>query len=217
MSAMFTWTFNHNSQRGKVLSALAVVLALSGCFEGDGFIPEFNRRDDATRSLSVAGGLIIAGPAHFCIDTTNTRNRGEGAFVLLGGCDVVAGAHRGPRDHAILSASVAQVAEPPSAEDYAGFFATPEGRALLSRAGDAGSVEIRDSTISNGVLFLRVQDTSDNEGPRLSADHWRAVLGQSGHMVMLSVLSRADDPLGAAVSRVILDSFVAAVRRANPN
>ena len=190
-------------------------LGLAGCFDLSRAVPDLSRGAEETRVFRDPGGLAITGPTGYCIDPENSGPQGDGGFVLLGGCDVLAGARRGPRHHAILSATYAGVDAGISVRDYASFFDAPRGQAMLSRADDAGTVTVLSRDLDGDVLFLHVRDTSPNEGVPLAADHWRAALVVNGHGLMLSVHSTDAAPISAADGRRKIAAFVRAVQRAN--
>lgn len=178
-------------------------------------VPDLSRDASETRVFRAPEGPAIAGPAGYCIDPENSRASVDGGFVLLGGCDILAGARRGPQHYAILSASYAPASSLPRAADYAGFLSSERGRAMLSRASDARTVGILSSEVDRDILYLHVRDTSPNEGARLAPEHWRAAFFHKGHALMLSVHSTADAPVSARDGRVKIGEFVRAVRRAN--
>ena len=178
-------------------------------------MPDAGERGTETRVFRVPGGVAIAGPRGFCIDPENSASQGNAGFVLLGGCDVLAGARRGPRHYAILSATYAAVDTDIAVRDYASFFDTPRGQAMLSRADDAATVTVLSRDLQRDVLYLRVRDTSPNQGARLAAEHWRAALVVNGHGVMLSLHSTDAAPIGPDDGRRKMAAFVRAVQRAN--
>lgn len=213
---MSTWT----SERAPTHStaarlAFVAVLALSGCLDLGRAVPDLSRGGTETRVFRDPGGLRVAGPRGYCVDPENSEAANGTGFVLLGGCDVLAEARRGPRHYAILSATYAASDGPGSARDYADFFATAQGRALLSRADDPRTVTILDSHLAQGVLYLHVRDTSPNPGARLAADHWRAAFPLGGYGLMLSVHATQSAPIAAADGRAKIGDFVRAVQRAN--
>ncbi len=213
---MSTWTSERTPTRSAATRiALLAVLALAGCFDLGRAVPNLSRGGDATRVFQDPGGLRIAGPRGYCVDTENSEAANGAGFVLLGGCDILADARRGPQHYAILSATYANTDGPGSTQDYATFFATAQGRAMLSRADDPGTVTILDSRESRGVLYLHVRDTSPNPGARLAAEHWRAAFPLGNHGVMLSVHGTDSNPIGTADGRSKIGDFVRAVQRAN--
>ena len=100
--------------------------------------------------------------------------------------------------------------------EMAGFFQSREGRAALSRAGDAGSVQVHSVTAVDDVMFLRITDAAASAGGQpVEPGYWRAIFALKGRIVTLSVLGLRDGPLEADDQRELLDSFVRAVRKAN--
>ncbi|MFN0115580.1 MAG: hypothetical protein ACKVPY_12975 [Paracoccaceae bacterium] len=210
---MSTWT-----SRGRAPAALAALAGLAACV-----MPGPSGGGGAT-ALPVAGGAVtIAGPPGYCADRAGSRDDGTRAFVLLGSCAALAPGPfaTGPANPAILTASVLGQGlaggEPMGAvlPEMARFFGSAEGRAALSRAGRAATVEVAGVERSADTLFLRVRDTAPMAGVAVEPEYWRAVLLIRGRIVTLSVLAPAAAPLSAAGKRATLDAFVARVRRAS--
>ncbi len=208
---MSTWT----SERARAALALGAALVLSGCFEPGGMVPSLSRDVPETRMFRDPGGLTIVGPRGYCVDPENSRSDGGAGFVLLGGCDVLADARRGPRHHAILSATFAPADAAPGVRDYAAFMASSRGREMLSRTDDPATVTILDSRVEGDMLLLHVRDTSPNTGAPLAQEHWRAAFFTGGHAVMLSVHSTEGSPLATRTGRSKITDFARAVQRAN--
>ena len=198
------------------LIALALVVAISGCAALPG-------GSQAPRSVDVADGAVtVTGPRGYCIDTETQSDDASGAVVLLGSCAALqesADAPRPDRD-AVLSATVAASpgASPLGAmDDLTEFFRGEVGRAMLSRSGEAETVEVLDASSREGVLFLHLRDTSAFEGPRVAPQYWRALTELRGHLVTLSVLSPADGTLSPQGGLSTLEAFVREMVRANPS
>lgn len=206
---MSTWTSR--------AAALLLVLATSACVEG------LAPAGSAPRAITVAGGAVVAsGPAGYCVDRQASRDGDAGAFVLFGTCAALSGtpAAGQPASPVVLTASVTpgapdEAAFAASFPAMARFFASPPGRAALSRAGNADSVRLGPVTSRDGTLILSLTDSAVHPGQHVEPGYWRAVLALRGHLVTLSVMSLASRPLPAAEKRRILDAFIARMRAAN--
>lgn len=167
--------------------------------------------------------VVVTGPPGYCVDRSASREGPEGAFVLLGSCAALGGGRAAPKDApAVLIATIAPGAsgEGLGPEGFAGlatFFTSEPGRAALSRAGDAGSVQVLEALSVGDVLYLRIADQAAAEGQALDPEYWRAILPLRGRMVTLSVLSEAGSPLPPGGARAALDTFVARMQAANPS
>lgn len=192
------------------LGLLAACVNLGG--EGDG----------AQRSVQVTSDLVtITGPAGFCIDPTATRNTGDTGFVLLGNCAAISGSSRAaqPDIAAILTATVsapsagASLTENLSALEA--FFRSEDGRALLSRSGDASSVQILATRTASGMFWLHARDTSSGNLSGVATDYWRAYMDIGPRLATLSVLALADAEVSDDAALSALSRFASAVQGAN--
>ena len=192
----------------------AVVVA--GCGGGPGAVRE------APREVAVtADRIVIAGPEGFCVDPGATRDGGDTAFVLLGNCAAIANTRRAgqPAVPALLTAAVSgsgpggDILSNIGALD--GFFRSDEGRRLLSRTQEAGTVEILETDIVGDVFYLHARDSSSGPVEGVQRAYWRAYLDLGPRIATLSVLGLQDRALSEAQSRAALAQFLAAVRGAN--
>lgn len=162
----------------------------------------------------------IAGPAGYCVDPTGTNDGTTTAFVLLGNCAAIPGSRRDaePAAPAILTASVADNPGAPVATRLAemdSYLRADEGRAALSRSGNASTVEVLDSFAQDDVLYIRARDTSAASDPEMSADYWRAFFDTKSSLVTLSVVGVRSNPLPPQTGLQTLQNFTALVRSRN--
>jgi hypothetical protein len=206
---MSTWIFEPRR------ALLVAPLLLAACLAG------FGLSRQAPEVARVAGDTVaIAGPAGYCVDPVGTRETSNGAFVLLGSCAALNGPGAPhPGRLAVLTASVAaQPGEPAVAElvdELAAVFTTEAGLAMLSRSGEADSVTLLETEPRDGVLYLRLRDTSGFDGPPVAEEYWRAILDAGGRMVMLSVIPLVEPQMSSEAAHGLLQAFVARVRREN--
>ncbi|MDJ0858833.1 MAG: hypothetical protein QNJ03_07130 [Dinoroseobacter sp.] len=198
---------------GLALTAFFLVAGLSGCLQAPG--------EPAQREVTVSRSAVtIAGPSGFCIDPATLRDEEEGAFVLLGNCAAIARAPRQPQPEvrALLTAAVQElgsVSIRDQGAEVAEFLKTEDGRALLSRSGDASSVGILNTRKSGDVLYLHAYDKSPGYAPGMSSEQWRAMLDIEGAIVSLTVLGFEDDPLSADAGMATVREFASIIRREN--
>ena len=133
---------------------------------------------DAPRSVQVTSDAVtIAGPSGFCVDPTATRNSGDTGFVLLGNCAAISGSARAgqPDVQAVLTAAVSAPSSggglTANLDALEAFFRSDDGRALLSRSGDAESVQILDTRRQGGMFLLHARDTSAGEVVGVASDY----------------------------------------------
>ncbi|WP_224816537.1 hypothetical protein [Hasllibacter sp. MH4015] len=178
--------------------------------------------DGAPRDVQVTTDAVtIAGPPGFCVDPDTTRDTGDTGFVLLGNCAAISGNARArqPDVPAILTAAISA---PSDGTNLVGnlpaldaFFRSQDGRALLSRSGDADQVEILASQTREGMFFLHARDTSPGALSGVAQDYWRAYLQIGPRLATLSVLALEDRDVDNADALTTLDRFARAVRAAN--
>lgn len=197
-------------------AALVVLAGCVGGFGGGGSIA------DAPREVQVTSDLItITGPSGFCVDPTATQNNGDTGFVLMGNCAAISGSSRAaqPDVAAVLTATVSAPSSGGSlTENLAAletFFRSNDGRALLSRSGDADSVQILATRTSNGIFWLHARDTSGGDMAGAATDYWRAYMDIGPRLATLSVLALADADVSDDVAFATLTRFAAAVQEAN--
>lgn len=201
---MSTWT-------SKAL-LLAAALGLAAC---EGGFPGASRGTPAQSQIAVAdASVVIAGPVGFCVDPASTQIGGDVPFVMMGNCAAISGNGRAPQPNvrAVLTAAVAPLAEGAGFDGAATaeldtFFRSPPGRAMLSRTGDAGTVEVLESFSEGDIFYLYTRDTSPGPVANLDDDHWRAYFGLSGRVVSASVLDFGTSALDRDVGLAVLQGF----------
>lgn len=170
--------------------------------------------------LSVASGAVtVAAPNGYCIDRSATRDRANGTFVLLGSCSALSPNGAEARVPVVLTALVSdplQIATTPNAGTMAQFFKSNDGRAILSRSGQANTLRILQSETRRGILYMKLRDSSPGGDAALTAETWRAFLPLSDRITVLSVRMMADQPVSSDAALSVLRNFVAAVQTANP-
>lgn len=178
---------------------------------------------DAPRQVQVtADAVTITGPSGFCVDPTAVRDTGDTGFVLLGNCAAISGRARSgqPEIPAVLTAAVSAPSAGTGLGDNQGaleaYFRSEDGRALLSRSGDAGSVQVLDIRTQADMFLLHARDTSDGAMVGVANDYWRAYMEIGGRLATLSVLVLEDSQVSDAQALATLTQFAAAVQGANP-
>jgi len=188
---MSTWISEH-AWRSAAGVSLAVILA--GCMNGGG-TGAFSYTRMAPQSVTVADHVVVTAPDGYCVDARATRK----AFVLLASCASVTRKANAPQPFApaLLTVTVTPQGdgEPPIARQTASlkrFFGSDAGRAALARDGQAGSVDVIETTTRNGAFIIHLRDRSKNTAPGLSDQEWRAIFTVNGQMVAASVAGLAE-------------------------
>lgn len=165
--------------------------------------------------------IVIAGPRGFCIDPAATRDNANSAFVLLGSCAAIANSASRPSPDitAILMASVsAEDAEVPIAQSMsrlAQFFNSASGHAVLSRDGQADTVEVLETREEGGMFFIHARDLSGGALPGAGDEYWRALFDVKGRIVSASVVGLQDRPISGATGLRTIKAFARRIRAEN--
>ena len=194
---MFTWISKAQH--------VAAILLLAGCQTA----PVAFGSAGQTRAFSVLGGALqVAAPPGYCVDKRSARQQTDGAVVLMGRCS--GGSDLAP---AVISVTIGEAGSAGVLADggaaLAAYFQTKDGRAALSKTGQAQSVRIVQAVNTNKMFALRIAEMG-------VGDYWRAIVSLSGRLVTLSVQGPAGSTLDPATGRKLLDASLVAMRKANP-
>ena len=209
---------------------LAASLLLTAC---EGGLPGFDTIREAAgggsgskavgqREATVTSGKVrLRGPDGFCVDPRSTTASAEQAFVVFGNCAAITGNANEAQPYlsAIATATVTsggltgEAAVTPRLARLNAFFRSAQGRAALSRSGDAASVTIGESFAEDGALFLRVRDTSPVAFKGAQLSYWRSYFDAGSSVVAMSVIGMAGSPVTSAQGLDALRDFVDRNRR----
>lgn len=154
----------------------------------------------------MAGGvdLAIVAPNGFCIDRASVEENGNGAFLLLSDCYVVASTGKAARMpiSTILTASISPTGLAgsesglrPALEALGQFLETPVGVFSLGKSRVNGAISILETKQTDTALYLLVEDTAFSDNAGISNRYWRAFSEVNGRLVALSVTGYSDtDP-----------------------
>ncbi len=197
----------------KALFASAICVVLAACDGGFEF-GGFGRK--APEKIQLPDGTIVAGAEGWCIDEATSRTGSDTVVVVLGSCAAIAGNDRLPRPQVpgLVTVSVeAEAGDLPDGETLQKFFVSEAGRAALARDGDAESVDILDTRLQDGLLYLHAADSS--AAPGASNEVWRALFGLEGRFVAVSFYTRLEDEIAAEDGLATLEAQVAELKAAN--
>lgn len=202
--------------------SLLAPLVLAGCVGGLGGLGG-GGSVDAPRQVQVTSDAItITGPNGYCVDPTATRDTGDTGFVLMGNCAAISGSGRAaqPEVPAVLTAAVSAPSNgeglTANLDALEAFLLSDDGRALLSRSGDADSVEILDTRRQDGMFLLHARDSSAREVVGVARDYWRAYIEIGPRLATLTVLALEDAQVSDTQALATLTAFATAVHAANP-
>lgn len=198
---------------------LAAALGLAACADGveTGRALGFGAAPE--RVFVVDQAVAVAGPPGYCVDDRVSRADEGQAFVLLASCASISRDPRQPKPGVpgLLTVSVAQVGQPdqlalliPRMDD---FFRSQEGRAALSRSGEAQSVDILEIRQGKDSLYIHARDRAAGLSPAIRDEYWRALFDVNGRLVTASVTAFAARPIAEAASVAMLDALTARIRQ----
>lgn len=204
---------------------MAAALGLAACDGGDiaglGAAGLAFSRAAPQRVAVADGSIVITGPRGFCIDRSALREDSNGAFVLLGSCASITQSAGQPQPAipAILTATVSgNTVEDAGTDELLGFLEaylkSDDGLATLSRSGDPDKVQILETMIRDGALYIHARDRS-GLADEISSDYWRALLGINGRIVTISVVGFDRIPMSSTAGFQTLNDFKARIRAAN--
>ena len=200
---MSTWT-------SKVILA-ALAFGLAACDAA------MNVTRSAPMQVQLTDGLIVAGARGWCVDEATSRSRSGTTVIVLGSCAAIADNALLPKPtvEGVLTIAVeAEADTTPDVDSLATFLASPEGRALLARDGQASSISLLEMSKSEDALYLHALDQSG--APRNAAeDYWRALFDIDGRFVTISLITLADSPISRHQGLRTLNAQVDRLKAAN--
>ncbi len=161
--------------------------------------------------------VMIAAPRGYCIDRLASLADSRVAFVLMASCRSITGDFHAstPSRPGLLTASVDGSGDAvPTHRDLADFFASHNGRAALSRSGNAEAMELGAVFTRDGVLYLHASEAVG--GGTMAGHSWRAVFEINGRMVTATLRDLADHPIPADEGFRTVEQFVERLVAANP-
>lgn len=198
-------------------AAPAVALLLAGCLGQAGL--QTGDADEAV-TLGLPGGEVsLAAPVGYCVDPTATRQNGDTAFALFASCAVLAGAAPFAPEAApgLLTASLGEAGSAVQDETaaLAAFLRSDAGRRMLSRIGEAASVQIRAEDRREDLLLMLMRDESAGPAPALGRSYWRAWFDLGSRLAAIAVYVPGDSPTELAQARALIERFITRIRAAN--
>jgi hypothetical protein len=183
---MSTWT-----------SRAAALLLLPGCLA-------------APAGVQQAGGLRVKAPAGFCAAPQARAAAAGGDFLAFAPCEGAAA----PVLTATVGAEGSAAGLDLSGPVVAAFVRSEAGRASLSRAGDAASVEVLEVLQAGPAVLIRLNDRAPGQGGLPPGEAWRALLAQEGRLVTLTAAGAGED---REAGLQLIGRFLSAFAAANPS
>ena len=190
--------------------ALCAALLVAGCAVR---VPAVDRAD-----LRVAGTRVtVVAPDGFCVDPQSVDVTREGGFMLFGDCSVLnAEAVDGAPEIGVIAASISNAPVPGSLEELEAFLVDGPGIVTLGRSRQAEEISVLFSAISDGVLYVKVQDTGPSPIPGASPAFWRGFFETGDRLVFGTVTGFETAPISDQLSRALLQDLADRTRAANP-
>lgn len=208
--------------RGIFIASFAL-LALAGCEELSdpaalGLLgPDSTKERTAAKKVSLTRSKVqVAGPYGFCADPKSIKAQAAKATVVFGNCAAITGSkdQEQPFTEAVVSVTATQL--PAEAvlflkdtKSLEAYLLSSVGRASLSRAGNAESVEILDSFTTRTAVYLRMRDNAENGPKALTENHWRSVFAVPEAAVSITVRGLNGGSLSSAEGLTLVREFTA--------
>ena len=221
---MPVWTINAGMRGAvRVAAAATLVLAAAAAAEARRFEPGDAGPPALPTRISVLDrSVVIAAPEGWCIDTGASANGGTVAFVLLASCRALSGnpADPGPARPGLLTASIGtrEAAALPTPGELDRYFASPRGRATLSRQGDQAAVTPGPSYALEGAFYIHARE--DDADPTTGAHSWRAIFAVNSRLVTVTLRDLPGQPISDDEAFATVEGFaeriIAASRGRSP-
>lgn len=181
----------------RVLMLSAALGALAACDEiaGEDLFAPTSKIETVAKTVSLTSSrVLVEGPFGYCVEPQSIRAQAARGSVVFGNCSEITGAKNQPEPsrEAVVSVTATRLA----AEDALAFRDTKaledflkssDGRATLSRSGDAETVKILDSFTTRSAVYLRMTDAAPGAEASLTSAYWRSVFAVSEAAVSISV------------------------------
>lgn len=218
MSGMSTWTSSPEIFLAALCCAAVIFCASLGnasAFRGE----QVEQVAIGATSLPVLeDSVVISAPNGYCIDPLATLAGQRAAFVMMGSCRAITGDVHAtePQVHGLLTASVGGGAKAlPSHGELSRFFASPDGRAALSRTGDPKGMELGTSYSRGGVFYLHASEYDGD--PAMGGQSWRAVFEINGRTVTATLRDLPGHPIPANEGFRTVERLVDQIIAASPH
>lgn len=221
MKPMSTWT--SNAARGLLAAA---VLPLAGCVGTGGFdlaslLPSpaaETPEEGVLEELALTrDGFVARGPSGYCIDPAASDARA--GFAALAGCGLLEDGRAMPDIDAFVTVQVG-ARRSATVDGYeaelAALFASDEGAALLSSAGNPEDVEVIAIGDQAGLVTVHFIDSEPHGPDGLEAGEWRAFLDHGTRLITIGVRGFERRPLSEAEGLRLLGQIVGSIAAANP-
>lgn len=185
--------------------------------------PEVDVSRIAPDTLPLARGVVVAGPPGYCVDPSSLRQTEDAAFVILGSCAALSEGRKPivPEHLGVLTIVVSQpgagsVLSTASAEDLAAFFESDAGQGALALDGQTGTVELLETRVEAGRVFVRARDLSGERPGGLDPEYWRAMVDVRSHLVTATLIGFEGQPLEPGAGLRTMSQLAERLIRENP-
>lgn len=191
----------------RLAGALLGLLALAGC-ETAGV---------ATPVAIAAGDLVVTPPEGYCADPVSSRL--QAGFAVFASCISLGTQAPVPR---VIGVATIQAGAPQSAmvagseTGLRDFLATPQGAALLSASGDAGTVTVQSAQVIDRAVIVAFSDTAPAPLAGLGRQEWRGFTDVGNRLVTVSVRALENAPLTSGGGVALLNRFLTNIVDAGP-
>ncbi|MEM9433567.1 MAG: hypothetical protein AAGA12_06555 [Pseudomonadota bacterium] len=159
--------------------------------------------------------ITLLGPTGYCVDPKSVQNSEKQAFAIFGNCAALSTGLfiPQPRERAVALASVSslgletpRISEAP--DTFLDVITSDVGKVALSRTGDPETVEIFESFVDDGTVYIFLNDGSETAVPGTADRFWRAYFDVSDALITVSLQHFDEEPLSRSEGLSALRDFV---------
>ena len=200
------------------ISFAGAVIALAGCSAGLQLpsLPKLASSAGTPTAPLLGGAFMAASMDGYCVDPNGSRPKK--GFAIMAPCSIL-GVDDSPLTiHAVVTLQVGDTGSAIVSQDPAAFsdyLNRPNGPLLLSRSGDAETVNVRAVFQQGDYVTVYFVDEAPAVIDGLQESEWRAFVDIGGRLVTVAVRGLDEVPLSEQSGALMLRQSVNAVVEAN--
>ena len=200
------------------ISFAGAVIALAGCSAGLQLpsLPKLASSAGTPTAPLLSGAFMAASMDGYCVDPNGSRPKK--GFAIMAPCSILGVDDSPLMIHAVVTLQVGDTGSAIVSQDPAAFsdyLNSPNGPLLLSRSGDAETVNVRAVFQQGDYVTVYFVDEAPAVIDGLQESEWRAFVDIGGRLVTVAVRGLDEVPLSEQSGALMLRQSVNAVVEAN--